>query len=67
MKPVDGEWTPPTTANTNVAAVVMEPDNDIQVEIKTRKGFEDVQWAVELNTSEKIFAIVTEDSAEMEQ
>ncbi|KAI1484241.1 cytochrome P450 [Daldinia eschscholtzii] len=66
MNPVDGEWMPPTTANTNVAAVVMEPDNDIQVEIKTRKGFEDVKWAVELNTSEKIFAIVTEDSAETE-
>lgn len=66
MKPVDGEWKLPTTANTNVAAVVMEPDDDIQVEIKTRQGFEDVKWAIQLNKSDKIFAIVTEDSGETE-
>ncbi|KAI0023466.1 cytochrome P450 [Xylariomycetidae sp. FL0641] len=64
MKPTAGEWRLPTTANTNVAAVVMEPDDDIEVEIKTRPGFEDVKWAVTLNKSEKIFALVTEDSSE---
>lgn len=61
MKPVGGEWRAPTTANTNVAAVVMEPDEDVQVEIKTRQGFEGVKWAVRLNGSEKVFAMVTED------
>ncbi|KAI1080056.1 cytochrome P450 [Whalleya microplaca] len=66
MKPVGGEWKLPTTANTNVAAVVMEPDDDIQVEIGTRQGFEDVKWAINLNKSDKIFAIVTEDSRETE-
>ncbi|KAI2625674.1 cytochrome P450 [Hypoxylon sp. NC1633] len=64
--PVGGQWKLPTTANTNVAAVVMEPDDDIEVEIKPRQGFEDVKWAINLNKSEKIFAMVTEDSGEME-
>lgn len=66
MSPVEGEWKLPTTANTNVAAVVMEPDNDIQVEIKTRQGFEDVKWSINLHGSEKIFAMVTEDNEKME-
>ncbi|KAL7620711.1 hypothetical protein AAE478_009708 [Parahypoxylon ruwenzoriense] len=55
MKPVKGDWTLPTTASTNVAAVVMEPDDDIGVEIKIRQGFEDVKWAINLHKSEKIF------------
>ncbi|KAI3394539.1 hypothetical protein diail_2588 [Diaporthe ilicicola] len=66
MVPVGGEWKHPTTANTNFAAVVMEPDNDIEVEIKTREGFEGVKWEIGLNSSEKIFALVTEDTAEAE-
>lgn len=66
MKPVQGEWSPPTTVHTNVAAVVMEPDDDIQVEIKTRKGFEGVKWAIRLDASEKTFAMVTEDTEDME-
>ncbi|RYP77947.1 hypothetical protein DL771_000806 [Monosporascus sp. 5C6A] len=66
MKPAKGDWKFPTTANTNVAAVVMEPDDDIQVEIKARQGFEDVKWVISLNKSEKIFAMVTEDSGETE-
>ncbi|KEY64692.1 hypothetical protein S7711_02891 [Stachybotrys chartarum IBT 7711] len=67
MKPVGGEWKLPTTDNTNVAAVVMEPDYDIKVEVKTRAGFEDVKWAIKLNSSDKIFAMVTEDSDEAKQ
>ncbi|KAI1103911.1 cytochrome P450 [Jackrogersella minutella] len=66
MTPVGGDWKLPTTANTNVAAVVMEPDNDIQVEVKTRQGFEDVQWSINLNKSEKTFAMVTEDNVDIE-
>lgn len=64
MKPVNGEWKHPTALNTNVAAVVMEPDDDVRVEIKTRPGFEGSKWAIELDRSEKIFAMVTEDSVE---
>lgn len=65
MKPVEGNWTLPTVMNTNVASVVMEPDFDIEVEIKTRQGFEDVKWVINLDSSDKVFALVTEDSAEM--
>lgn len=65
MKPVKGNWELPTTANSNVASVVMEPDDDIQVELKTRQGFEDVKWVINLHKSDNIFAMVTEDNAEM--
>ncbi|KAI1772252.1 cytochrome P450 [Hypoxylon cercidicola] len=66
IEPVDGDWKLPTTVNTNVAAVIMEPDDDIQVEIKARRGFEDVKWVINLNKSDKIFAMVTEDNDEIE-
>ncbi|XDG01572.1 hypothetical protein ABKA04_001187 [Annulohypoxylon sp. FPYF3050] len=66
MNPVGGDWKLPSTANTNVAAVVMEPDYDIEVEVKARRGFEEVQWVINLNKSEKIFAMVTEDIADTE-
>lgn len=64
MKPVEGEWKLPTTLNTNVAAVVMQPDTDIEVEIKARPGYENVKWNINLHKSEKTFALVTEDFVE---
>ena len=64
MTPVGGVWKHPSTINTNVAAVIMQPDDDIEVEIKTRKCFEDVRWDISLHKSEKIFAMVTEDHDE---
>ena len=64
MEPVGKKWELPTTVNTNVASVVMEPDNDIQVVIKTREGFKNTKWAINLHKSDKIFAMVTEDNAE---
>lgn len=67
MKPVGGDWALPTTANTIVAAVIMEPDNDIQVKIKTRQGFEGVKWAIKLDKSENIFVTVTEDGLHTEE
>jgi cytochrome P450 len=65
MKPVGGDgWKLPSTLNTNVAAVVMQPDDDIEVEITNREGFDDVKWVISLYRSEKIFAMVTEDNEE---
>ncbi|KAG8162221.1 hypothetical protein KVR01_007986 [Diaporthe batatas] len=64
MKPVGGEWKHPTTRNTNVAAAIMEPDHDIEVEITTREGFEGVKWEIGLRSSDRIFALVSEDSAQ---
>ncbi|KAJ8131749.1 hypothetical protein O1611_g1878 [Lasiodiplodia mahajangana] len=64
MTPTSSEWKLPTTMNTNVAAVVMQPDHDIDVEIKNREGFADNKWVVNLRPSRNIFALVTEDHAE---
>lgn len=59
--PTAGEWSMPETNNTNVAAVIMEPDTDIEVEISRRKGFENGEWAFSLKDSDKSFTIVAED------
>ena len=67
MKPAEGDgWEIPTAENTNLAAVVMEPDRDILVEIETRQGFENVEWAINLDRSGMTFAMVTEDIGETE-
>ncbi|KAF2155877.1 putative cytochrome P450 [Myriangium duriaei CBS 260.36] len=63
MIPVAGEWRLPAADKTNLATVIMEPDHDIKVQIKTREGFEGVKWSIRLDSSDKIFAIVTEDQA----
>ncbi|KJZ72490.1 hypothetical protein HIM_08159 [Hirsutella minnesotensis 3608] len=64
MSPVGGVWKLPTTINTNAAAVMMEPDHDIDVEVKMREGYEGVKWDIQLRKSERIFAMVAEDSPE---
>jgi len=52
----------PTCANTNVAAVIMEPEPDISVRIEGREGFEGVEWGVRLDSAgDMVFAMVTED------
>ncbi|KAH8651557.1 cytochrome P450 [Tricladium varicosporioides] len=61
MKSVSGSWALPKTDHTNVAAVVMEPDTDIEVEVSPRKGFEEGRWAFGLRDSKMIFAVVHED------
>lgn len=60
------KWHLPTADKSNVAAVVLQPDYDVDVEVKTREGMEGVKWELELEVGEKIFAMVTEDSAEKE-
>lgn len=65
MKPANGgRWTQPTALNTNAAAVIMQPDTDVDVDITTRMGYEDVKWNVTLTKAAKIFALVTEDHPE---
>lgn len=66
MVPVSGEWTLPTVEKTNVAAVVMEPDTDVDVLVSQRKGLEGDRWSFSLKTSEDVFALVAEDRAEQE-
>lgn len=59
-----GKWEMPTGFNSGSAGQIMEPDHDVEVDLRTRDGFEDVVWELRLKTSDKIFAIVTEDMDE---
>ena len=61
MEPVSGKWSMPTAEGTNVAAVIMEPDTDIDVAIRERRGYEGTGWSFSLKDSEDIFAVVAED------
>lgn len=61
MAPLSGEWRLPTVEKTNVAAVVMEPDTDVEVVVSRRNGYEADRWSCGLKTSEEIFAVVAED------
>jgi cytochrome P450 len=63
ITPASGTWSMPETHNTNVAAVIMEPDTDVEVEISQRQGFEDARWVFSLKDSNKIFSIAAEDQA----
>ncbi|KAI9657571.1 MAG: hypothetical protein M1831_004187 [Alyxoria varia] len=64
MTPATGQWELPKTDKTNVAAVVMEPDTDVEVRVSTRKGFEEVKWAFGFGQSDNVFAVVVEDHEE---
>ncbi|MCJ1244726.1 hypothetical protein MMC30_001925 [Trapelia coarctata] len=64
MAPVAGKWSMPKTDNTSIAAVIMEPDIDIEVEVSTREGSEHGRWAFGLKDSGKVFAVVAEDRSE---
>lgn len=65
MTPTQGFWSVPKTYNTHIAAGIMEPDTDVEVEISIRKGFEDGRWAYDVKDSDEIFAIVAEDHADI--
>lgn len=41
MRPTKGEWSLPKTDNTNLTSAIMESDTDVEVEVSTRKGFEE--------------------------
>ncbi|KAM7202918.1 Cytochrome P450 [Naviculisporaceae sp. PSN 640] len=69
MEPVDPKrgWIEPTSDKTNVASVIMEPDEDVKVNVRVRKGFEGVKWSARLDgAGDKVFAMVTEDRDESE-
>ena len=59
-----GEWVLPTTERTGQAAIILEPDHDVEVEVSARERFEDGRWAFGLKDSGMIFAMVTEDEEE---
>ena len=63
IKPVGGMWPALTTERTKQAAIILEPDQDVQVEVSARSGFEDGKWAFGLKNSGAIFALATEDAS----
>lgn len=66
MVPLSGKWDLPAVEKTNVAAVVMEPDTDVEVLVSRRKGYEGDRWLFGLETSDDVFAVVAEDRAGVE-
>ena len=62
LVPAGGRWIMPTTERTKQAAIILEPDNDIQVKVSRRKGFETGRWAFGLENSGMIFAVAAEDA-----
>ncbi len=54
IAPVLGNWSMPKTHKTSLAAVVLEPHSDIEVEATPRKGYEVGHWAFSLKDSGKI-------------
>jgi cytochrome P450 len=52
-----GRWKMPTSVKSGLAAAVREPDEDIDVEVRLREGYEEGRWAFRLEESELVFAI----------
>lgn len=64
MKPTKGGWKQPKTDNTRVATVIMEPDEDIEVDIYAREGLEGVKWVFGLKDSTSFLAMAAEHLSE---
>lgn len=61
MIPVARKWSLPKTTKTNILSFVMEPNEDIEVEISARDGFETGDWVFGVGNSNTILALVEED------
>lgn len=61
MDPVGGEWVLPTTDNTSAATTILEPDHDVDVEIRVRKGMENTRWDLGLGGKGSAFSLFTEE------
>ena len=61
MVPTAGIWSMPSTYNSNMAGVLMEPDTDIEVTVSPRKGFEEGHFACGLRDSDIVLAVAAED------
>ena len=57
-----GDWYMPSMEGTKQAALVIEPEHDIEVHVSPRKGLEDGCWTFGLKNSGTIFTIVSEDA-----
>lgn len=61
VEPVGGVWKLPTSENTNVTTVILEPDTDVDVVVSVRKGLGDGKWMFKLSDSLTVAAVVAED------
>ncbi|KAI0431593.1 cytochrome P450 [Xylaria sp. FL1042] len=59
-----GGWVRPTTEKSNLANVIMRPDDDIEVKLTARNDYKDGTWDVRLASSEAIFSVTVEDLKE---
>lgn len=66
--PIDGgTWTEPTANKINVGNSVVEPDDDVEVEVRPRKEAEHGSWTFRLADSEEVvFAVAAEDRGDVE-
>lgn len=61
MAPSAGSWTMPSTDNSNMSVVVVQPDKDFEVEVTRRKGLETGRFTCGLDGSDSILAVTVED------
>lgn len=57
------KWPCLTAEKTNAVAAVEQPDQEIEVQVRPREGFEDDEWRIRMEGSEVMFATVAEDLA----
>lgn len=58
LKPVEGEWKKPTTANSSVVNAMPVPDSDVNIELHPR---DDKTWKVSFSGYDKGMEIAAED------
>ena len=61
MDPVGGHWPQMTADKTHAVAAVDQPDYEIEVHVKARRGFEEGKWGFRLDNSDAVFATAAED------
>ncbi|EHK21869.1 uncharacterized protein TRIVIDRAFT_230790 [Trichoderma virens Gv29-8] len=62
MRPVGGgDWVLPTTANSNPATQISQPDFELDMEVRNRPGFEKFSWEVILTKSNAVNAVLAGD------
>ncbi|KAI1171882.1 cytochrome P450 [Nemania sp. FL0916] len=61
LQPVGGSWKLPTTTRTDSVIAMMVPDDDVEVVVRTRPGYEYIEWVIESRRSDEILAMVDED------
>lgn len=66
LKPASGSdyWAAPTTQKSNLANVIMRPDQDVQVQLAAREGYQEGNWNVKVPGEEFLVNVTVEDIEE---